>query len=204
MSQEEKLSTITTKDGTEIYYKDWKDGQPVVFSHGWPLNADSWESQMEYLASCGYRCIAHDRRGHGRSSQPWNGNDMDTYADDLKLPIETLKLDDIVLFGFSVGGGEIARYIGRHGTDRIAKAGLIAAVTPLMLQTASNSDGLPVESGHNPRQNTQAIREFQRRCVAWNFLPGWLLPGVLRPAYRAASPCRPSSGIAQSVPRTAP
>jgi non-heme chloroperoxidase len=120
-------------------------GKPVVFSHGWPLNADSWEAQMVFLASNGYRCIAHDRRGHGRSSQPWNGNDMDTYADDLAELIETLDLKDAVLIGFSAGGGEVARYIGRHGTKRVAKAALIAAVPPLMLKTAANPDGLPME-----------------------------------------------------------
>lgn len=152
------MSTITAKDGTQIYYKDWGAGQPVVFSHGWPLNADSWESQMEYLASCGYRCIAHDRRGHGRSSQPWNGNDMVTYADDLALLIETLELDDTVLFGFSTGGGEVARYIGRYGTDRIAKVGLISSVTPLMVQTESNPNGLPVETFDKLRAASMANR----------------------------------------------
>ena len=138
------MSTITVKDGTQIYYKDWGQGQPVVFSHGWPLTADSWEAQMFFLAANGYRCIAHDRRGHGRSSQPWDGNEMDTYADDLAALIETLDLQEAVLFGFSTGGGEVARYIGRHGTQRLAKAGLISAVPPLMLQTAANPGGLPV------------------------------------------------------------
>jgi len=139
------MSEITTEDGTRIYYKDWGAGQPVVFSHGWPLSSDSWEAQMMFLASNGYRCIAHDRRGHGRSSQPWSGNDMNTYADDLSELIETLDLESTVLIGFSAGGGEIARYIGRHGTKRLAKAALISAVPPLMLKTAANPGGLPIE-----------------------------------------------------------
>ena len=139
------MSTITTQDGTQIYYKDWGAGQPVVFSHGWPLSADSWEAQMLFLAGNGYRCIAHDRRGHGRSSQPWNGNEMNTYADDLAQLIETLDLKDAVLIGFSAGGGEVARYIGRHGTKRVAKAALISAVPPLMLKTAANPGGLPMK-----------------------------------------------------------
>jgi non-heme chloroperoxidase len=139
------MNTITTKDGTQIYYKDWGAGQPVVFSHGWPLSSDSWESQMLFLASNGYRCIAHDRRGHGRSSQPWNGNEMNTYADDLATLMDTLDLKDAVVIGFSAGGGEVARYIGRHGTERVAKAALIAAVPPLMLKTAANPDGALIE-----------------------------------------------------------
>ena len=139
------MNLITTKDGTQIYFKDWGAGQPVVFSHGWPLSADSWESQMVFLASDGYRCIAHDRRGHGRSSQPWNGNEMDTYADDLSELIEKLGLKGVILIGFSAGGGEVARYIGRHGTNRVAKAALISAVPPLMLKTAANPGGLPIE-----------------------------------------------------------
>jgi len=139
------MNTITAKDGTHIYYKDWGTGQPVVFSHGWPLSADSWEAQMMFLASNGYRCVAHDRRGHGRSSQPWSGNEMDTYADDLSELIETLALKSAVLIGFSAGGGEVARYIGRHGTKRVAKAALISAVPPLMLKTVANSGGLPIE-----------------------------------------------------------
>ncbi|WP_394781463.1 alpha/beta fold hydrolase [Undibacterium sp.] len=138
------MSTFTTSDGVEIYYKDWGAGQPIVFCHGWPLDADSWESQMIFFASQGYRCIAHDRRGHGRSSQPWDGNDMDHYADDLAQLLDLLDVKNAVLFGFSTGGGEVARYIGRHGTKRLAKAGLISSVPPLMLKTEDNPLGLPI------------------------------------------------------------
>src|SRR5437763_1031412 len=135
------MSTITTRDGTEIYYKDWGSGQPVVFSHGWPLSADAWEDQMFFLAQRGYRAIAHDRRGHGRSSQPWNGNDMDTYAGDLAALVETLDMREAVHVGHSTGGGEVARYIGRHATKRAARPVLISAIQPLMLQTAANPGG---------------------------------------------------------------
>jgi non-heme chloroperoxidase len=139
------MSMITVRDGTQIYYKDWGKGQPVVFSHGWPLSSDAWESQMFFLASHGYRCIAHDRRGHGRSSQPWNGNDMDSYADDLAELMDALDLKGAMMVGHSTGGGEVTRYIGRHGTKRVAKAVLMGAVPPIMLKTATYPDGLPLE-----------------------------------------------------------
>jgi len=145
------MSTITTKDGTTIYYKDWGQGPVVTFSHGWPLNADAWDGQMFFLAQNGFRVVAHDRRGHGRSSQPSSGNDMDGYADDLAAVIETLGLKDATLVGHSTGGGEVARYIGRHGTERVVGAVLLAAVPPLMLKTAANPEGLPMEVFDNLR-----------------------------------------------------
>ncbi|MFD3454523.1 alpha/beta fold hydrolase [Streptomyces sp. NPDC058691] len=136
---------ITTQDGTEIFYKDWGTGQPVVFSHGWPLTADAWDPQLNFMADNGFRAIAHDRRGGGRSGQPWEGNDLDTYADDLASLIEALDLREAILVGHSTGGGEVARYIGRHGTGRVAKAVLLSAIPPLMLKTEANPEGLPIE-----------------------------------------------------------
>jgi non-heme chloroperoxidase len=152
------MPRITTPDGTEIYYKDWGAGQPVVFSHGWPLSADAWDDQMLFLAERGFRCIAHDRRGHGRSDQPWNGNDMDTYADDLAALVRTLDLTDAIHIGHSTGGGEVVRYLGRHGTDRVAKAVLIGAIPPLMLRTPSNPGGTPIEVFDGLRTATLADR----------------------------------------------
>lgn len=172
------MSTIVTRDGVELYYKDWGSGQPIVFSHGWPLNADSWESQMLFLATNGYRVIAHDRRGHGRSSQPWDGNDMDHYADDLAELIEALDLKDAVLLGFSTGGGEVARYIGRHGTRRVAKAGLISAVPPLMLQTERNPDGVPMAVFDGLRAGSLANRSQLYRDIASGPFFGFNRPGA--------------------------
>ena len=172
------MSTITTKDGTQIYYKDWGTGQPVVISHGWPLSSDSWEAQMMFLASNGDRCIAHDRRGHGRSSQPWTGNEMDTFADDLSELIETLDLKRAVLIGFSMGGGEVARYIGRHGTKRMAKAALISAVPPLMLKTAANPGGLPIEKFDEIRHGSTADRSQFYQDIASGPFFGANRPGA--------------------------
>jgi non-heme chloroperoxidase len=141
-----RAPTITTSDGTVIYYKDWGSGQPIVFSHGWPLSADAWDDQLLFFAANGYRAIAHDRRGHGRSSQPWEGNNLDQYADDLAELIDELDLRDAIVVGHSTGGGEVTRYIGRHGTGRVAKAALISAIPPLMLKTPANPGGLPIEA----------------------------------------------------------
>ncbi len=172
------MSYISTKDGTQIFYKDWGTGQPVVFSHGWPLNSDSWESQMLFLAERGYRVIAHDRRGHGRSSQSWGGHEMNTYADDLATLFEKLDLKGAALFGFSTGGGEVARYIGRHGTRRLAKAGLISAVPPQMLKTAKNPGGLPMEVFDGLRAGERANRAQLYKDIASGPFFGFNRPGA--------------------------
>lgn len=172
------MSRITTKDGTEIYYKDWGTGQPVVFSHGWPLSADAWDSQMFFLASHGYRVIAHDRRGHGRSGQPWDGNEMDTYADDLAALTESLDLQRAIHVGHSTGGGEVARYIGRHGTKRVARAVLISAVPPLMLKTAANPGGLPIEAFDAIRAAVLADRAQYFEDLTEQFYNGKASQGV--------------------------
>ena len=154
----QRSSYVTMKDGTQIYYKDWGAGQAVVFSHGWPLSSDAWEDQMMFLASNGYRCIAHDRRGHGRSSQPWDGNNYDTFADDLATLLNTLNVKNAMLVGHSMGGGEVARYLGKHGSARVSKAVLLSSVTPLMLKTPANPDGTPLAAFDGIRAGLQADR----------------------------------------------
>jgi non-heme chloroperoxidase len=180
------VNTITTKDCTQIYYKDWGSGQPVVFSHGWPLSADAFEDQMFFLASHGYRCIAHDRRGHGRSSQPWNGNDMDSYADDLATLTDKLDLKKAIHVGHSTGGGEVARYIARHGTKRVAKAVLISAVPPLMLKTAGNPGGLPLSVFDGIRAGVHADRSQFFKDLSLPFF------GYNRPAAKVSEGVRES------------
>jgi non-heme chloroperoxidase len=171
------MTTITTKDGTQIYYKDWGSGQPIVFSHGWPLSADAWEDQMFFLANNGYRCIAHDRRGHGRSSQPWHGNDMDTYADDLAELVTQLNLTNAVHIGHSTGGGEVTRYIGRHGTKRVAKAVLIGAVPPVMIKKESNPGGTPIEAFDAIRKSVLTDRSQFWKDLSMPFY-GYNRPGA--------------------------
>jgi len=171
------MSDFTTKDGTRIFYNDWGQGQPVVFSHGWPLSADAFEDQMFFLANRGYRCIAHDRRGHGRSSQPWQGNDLDTYADDLAALVAHLDLKDAVHVGHSTGGGEVARYIGRHGTARVAKAALIGAIPPVMVKSASNPGGTPIEIFDGLRASVQADRSQFWKDLSMAFY-GYNRPGA--------------------------
>lgn len=185
----QSADTITTRDGVEIYYKDWgpKNGQVVMFSHGWPLNSDSWEAQMHYLAERGYRVIAHDRRGHGRSSQPWDGNDMDHYADDLADVIKTLNVQDITLVGFSTGGGEVARYIGRHGTSKVKKAALISAVPPIMVKTADNPNGVAMSVFDGLRKASLADRSQLYLDIASGPFFGFNRPGA-----------KPSQGMIQS------
>jgi non-heme chloroperoxidase len=174
---ESRMNTITTKDGTRIYFKDWGTGRPVVFSHGWPLTADAWDAQMLFLGEKGYRVIAHDRRGHGRSSQPWNGNDMDTYADDLAALIEKLDLQNATLVGHSTGGGEVARYIGRHGSKRVSQAVLIASVPPQMLKTKNNPGGLPISVFDEIRAGVLADRSQFFKDLSMPFY-GYNKPGA--------------------------
>jgi non-heme chloroperoxidase len=171
------MSTIKTDDGTQIYYNDWGTGQPIVFSHGWPLSADAFEDQMFFLVSRGYRCIAHDRRGHGRSSQPWIGNDLDTYADDLAALVKALDLQKAIHVGHSTGGGEVTRYIGRHGTQRVAKAVLISAIPPLMLKTAANPGGTPLQAFDQLRAAVQADRSQFWKDLSLPFY-GYNRPGA--------------------------
>ena len=171
------MATITTKDGTQIYYKDWGKGQPIVFSHGWPLSADDWDGQMLYFGRQGYRVIAHDRRGHGRSDQTWDGNDMDTYADDLAQLFEKLDLKDAIMVGHSTGGGEVARYLGRHGTKRVAKAALISAIPPLMLKTEKNPTGTPIEVFDGLRAALAANRPQFYKDITMPFY-GYNRPGA--------------------------
>jgi non-heme chloroperoxidase len=182
-------STVTTPDGVEIYYKDWgpKNGQVVMFSHGWPLNSDSWESQMQFLADKGYRVIAHDRRGHGRSSQPWYGNDMDHYADDLDTVIKALDVKGVTLVGFSTGGGEVARYIGRHGTQRVKKAALVSAVPPIMIKTADHPQGIAPEVFDGMRKASLENRSQLYLDIASGPFFGFNRPGA-----------KPSQGLIQS------
>ena len=171
------MNTITTKDGTQIYFKDWGTGKPVLFSHGWPLSADAWDAQMLFLGQHGYRVIAHDRRGHGRSSQPWNGNDLDTYADDLSELIETLNLKDVTLIGHSTGGGEVTRYIGRHGTKRVARLVLIGAIPPVMLKSEKNPGGLPISVFDGLRAGVVADRSQFMKDLSMPFY-GYNRPGA--------------------------
>ncbi len=172
------MPTISVKDGTTIYYKDWGTGRPIVFSHGWPLSSDAWEDQMLFLAEKGFRCIAHDRRGHGRSSQPWNGNEMNTYADDLAALVTALDLNDVIHVGHSTGGGEVARYLGRHGTKRAAKAVLIGAVPPLMLKTDANPGGLPMKAFDDIRAGSLADRSQLYKDIASGPFYGFNRPGA--------------------------